>query len=926
VVAGLFERESELAALGAAARDAAAGRGVVATVSGPAGGGKTRLLDAAEQLAADAGLATLRATASELTQQVPLALAQELLAPAVRARPAAARRRLLSGRASPAAPLFGLGSAGSPPGAEAVLALAWLIGDLAEEQPLALLVDDAQWADAATLDLLAHVGARAADDPLLLVVASRPPADADDVRVRARLGGLALTPAPLSTAGAAALLRERLGRKVADAFAAACQETTAGNPFYLDELARTLDSEGIRPSAEQASRVRALGTTAIASAVLVQLARLPAGATSVARALAILGDGAQIAHIAELARVSRGEADAIVAGLVRAEILADAARPAYRHPIVRASVIADLTAAERAAWHGRAATVLHADGVDAPRVAAHLLESEPAGEWETDALRAAAATARERGSPGLAARLLRRALRKPGRARMGVRLELGVAAFAAGEPDALEHLEAAHTAARSAAQRARVALELAHPLTGAGRTREAVELLRAATTRLRDSDPLRTELDAMLAAVGLLDGRAAAEVVASLTRRAELPAEGPAGRRMLANLSQCTAMTGAPAQDAAALALRAVADESLVVEAGPGSPEVVWAANVLIAADRFLEADAVLATALAEAQRRGSVSGFVVASMMRSLSAYRQGELEAAVAEARGATDAALDHGWGPGLPATVGFLVDALIERGDLDEAAASLARAGIADEVPDSIVAHAFLVARGRLKLARGDVRSGVEDLLELGRRSESDGWSATIGTPTFRTYAAPALATLGDREQAEQLAADELRVARAWGAPRAIGTALRVSGLVSGKRELLEQAVDTLTGTAARLEHARALADLGAARRRAGLAAEAREPLREAATRAAACGAAPLLAFARDELAATGARRTDRTLLAGVDALTPSERRVARLAADGLSNREIAQTLFLTRKTIEMHLGRAYRKLDIHSRGELAERLRS
>ncbi len=925
MVAGLFERESELAALEAAARDAAAGRGVVATVSGPAGGGKTQLLGAAARFAEDAGLATLRATATELTQQVPFALAQELLAPALRSRPAAARRRLLSGRASAAAPLFGLGTAGTPPGAEAVLALAWLITDLAEEQALALLVDDAQWADPATLDLLAHVASRVAGEPLLLVVAARPPADADDVRVRARLGGLELKPAPLTQAGAAALLRERLGRKVASAFAVACHETTAGNPYYLDELARTLDSEGIGAGADQASRVRALGTTAIATAVLVQLARLPAGATSVARALAILGDGAQIAHIAELASVARADADAVLAGLVRAEVLADVAPPAYRHPIVRASVLTDLTAAERATWHSRAAAVLHADGVDDPRVAAHLLESEPAGEWETGVLRAAAATARERGSPALAARLLRRALRHPGRDRIAVQLELGAAAFSAGEPDALEHLEAAHAAARSAAQRARAALELAHPLSGAGRAADAVALLRAAATPLGDSDPLRAELDAMLAAVGLLDGGAAADVVASLTQRAELPAAHPAARRMLANLAQCTAMTGAPADAAASLALRAVADQALVAEAGPGAPEVVWATNVLISADRFAEADAVLEAALGEAQRRGSVSGFVVASMMRSLSAYRQGALEAAVAEARGATDAALDHGWGPGIPATAGFLVDALIERGDLDEAAAALARAGIADEVPDSIVANAFLVARGRLKLARAELRSGVDDLLELGRRSESSGWSATIGTPTFRTYAAPALGALGAREQAAALAAEELALARAWGAPRAIGTALRVSGLVHGDRELLEQAVTALAGTAARLEHARALADLGSARRRAGLAAEAREPLREAATLAAACGAAPLLAFAREELAATGARRTDRTMLAGVDALTPSERRVARLAADGLSNREIAQALFLTRKTIEMHLGRAYRKLDIRSRGELAARLR-
>ncbi len=905
-MADLLEREGELATLTAAAQAAAAGSGAVVTVAGPAGSGKTQLLHAAAQLAADADLRVLRATATELTQQVPFALAQQLLAPAV-------DRRSLRGRGSAAAALFGA-DAGEAAPAETVLALVWVVGVLADDAPLALLLDDVQWADTGTLDLLTQLAARVADEPLLVVLATRPEADAARVPVAARLGDDELALAPLTAAGAGALLRARLGRTVAPAFASACHETTGGNPFFLDALARSLGDEGIAPEAAHAERVRVLGPAAIANAVLVQLAHLPAGAAAVARAIAILGDGAQTAHVAALAQLGAADAEAALAALARAEILADVAPPAYRHAIVRASVLADMTAAERAGWHGRAAAVLHDAAVAAPHVAAHLLEAEPCGEWETAPLTDAAAVARERGSPALAARLLRRALARTGAASPDLRIALGTAAFEAGEPDALEHLEAAYRDS-DGDTRVQAALALAYPLSGAGRTAEAVALLRAAAA---SGDP---EVDAMLASVGLLDGRAAVEVVASLTGRAEQPPEGPAGRRMLADLAQCTAMTGASAETAAALALRAIEGGALVVEAGPGSPGVAWAANVLIAADRFAEADAHLAHVLDEARRRGSVSGFVVGSMMRSLSAYRQGQLEAAEAEARGATETAIEHGWGAGLPATTGFLVDALIERGELDEAAAALTRAGVGDDAPDSIVGNAFLVARGRMKLARGDLDGGVADLLELGRRSEGD-VSATIGTPTFRTYAAPALATLGDQRAAQALADEELALARAWGAPRAIGTALRVVGVVGGVPDALEESAGMLS--AAPLERARVLADLGAARRRAGAAAEARTPLREAAALAAACGAAPLLAFARDELAATGARRTDRTLLSGVDALTPSERRVARLAAEGMSNREIAQALFLTRKTIEMHLGRAYRKLDISSRADLDQAL--
>ena len=166
-------------------------------------------------------------------------------------------------------------------------------------------------------------------------------------------------------------------------------------------------------------------------------------------------------------------------------------------------------------------------------------------------------------------------------------------------------------------------------------------------------------------------------------------------------------------------------------------------------------------------------------------------------------------------------------------------------------------------------------------------------------------------------------------AWGAPRAIGTALRVQGVVAGRdggAELLAEAVRVLETTPAKLEHARALADLGAALRRDGHASAARDPLREAIDLADRCGAAPIVAYAQDELAATGARRTSRRHLSGVESLTPSEQRIAGMAAEGLSNGDIARALFLTRKTIEMHLGNAYKKLGIRSRAELPTALRS
>jgi DNA-binding CsgD family transcriptional regulator len=357
---------------------------------------------------------------------------------------------------------------------------------------------------------------------------------------------------------------------------------------------------------------------------------------------------------------------------------------------------------------------------------------------------------------------------------------------------------------------------------------------------------------------------------------------------------------------------------------GAASPSFHYAVLVLISADEFGEADSQLAAALTRSRQTGSVLGFTLSSLMRSMSAYRQGALADAEADARQATDTARLHGWGEGLPGAVGFLVDALVERGQLDEAAAALERAGFEGEVPPGLLFNAVLVARGRLAIARGQFEDGVADLRELGRRSELEGARSVVGTPTWRTYAVPGLAALGQYDEALQLADEELALAREWGAPRAIGTALRARAAAAEVPEealtWLEEAAELLASTPASLEQARVLLDLGAALRRVRRPREAREPLRLALDLAVRCDAAPLAERAAHELSASGARRVDRTLLSGVESLTPSERRIAGMAASGMSNREIAEALFLTRKTIEMHLGAAYRKLGVSSREAL------
>ena len=213
----------------------------------------------------------------------------------------------------------------------------------------------------------------------------------------------------------------------------------------------------------------------------------------------------------------------------------------------------------------------------------------------------------------------------------------------------------------------------------------------------------------------------------------------------------------------------------------------------------------------------------------------------------------------------------------------------------------------------------------MLQTGRSAES----IEILNPAYvpwRSQAALTLRELGRTEEARELAREELALSRGWGAPRTVGMSLRALGLVEGGHAgelLLREAVEVLAGSPARLEHARALIDLGALLRRGNSRSEARKLLRQAVELAHRCGATALVTRGNEELAATGAHpRT--ILLSGLDALTASERRVAQMAADDLSNKEIAQALFVTVKTVEQHLGRVYRKLDISSRRELAAAL--
>jgi DNA-binding CsgD family transcriptional regulator len=183
-------------------------------------------------------------------------------------------------------------------------------------------------------------------------------------------------------------------------------------------------------------------------------------------------------------------------------------------------------------------------------------------------------------------------------------------------------------------------------------------------------------------------------------------------------------------------------------------------------------------------------------------------------------------------------------------------------------------------------------------------------------------------GDAPAAAREAEAALGWARVWDTPAYVGQALTVSGLIAGGDDglaRLPDAVAQLERSPARLELPRTLVELGAALRRRGERVAAREPLRRALDLAAAGGLIATAERARDELRITGAK-IRRPESSGIASLTPSERRIVELAGGGASNPQIAQALFVTVKTVEMHLGNAYRKLGISSRKELARVVRA
>jgi DNA-binding NarL/FixJ family response regulator len=879
----ILERDAELAALAAAVAAAEAGHGSLVLVEGPAGIGKTTLLRAACRAP---GARVLTARGLALEQGFGYGIVRQLL-DQVRGEDG-----LMDGAAALAARVFNWAEAGPVEDDVAYASmhgLYWLVANLAARQPLLLAVDDAHWADAPSLRWLAHLAARVEHLPVALLLAVRDGPDQPELIAELRAAGTRIRLGPLGPDATAALVRRRLGA-LPDALPGAgdgagdgqlgrdWHASTGGNPFLLEALAAAL-----RDGDQKAEP--------IAQAVLRRIG--PEGGR-LARALAVLGGPAPLRQAAGLAGLDLPAAARLADRLRAADVLAPGSVLEFTHPIVRTAVYESIPPGERALAHAEAARLLERDGADAERLALHLLRSEPGGNPRVAALlRAAATAATGRGAPGAAAACLRRALDEPPPAadRAGLLLELGIALARERSPAAVPALrEAVELAGPDAALLAARVLGIwAYHAEAAAICRAALAGPVPEAGRKAVPDELADSLQGELFQNAVISADLVGEALA-LKRRT--------GRSAAWGVND--ALLAATSADGGAITLPALDRIS------PDSMGAVYALLVLIWTGQLEAAGRICDTVLADARRRGSMSMVAHASCLHSMIMRRLGRLEEAADAARLALDFKLATSPPLAVAWAAGLCIDPLTCLGRLDEAEAVAASAG---KPPESwIHTLTFRQARGALRVAQHRPAEALDDLYAAGA-----GWQAlSVTSPavaTWRTAAAAAHRALGQDDAADALAAEQLALARKGGSEITLGIALRAHGD-------LAEAVSVLEATPARYELALALAGHGASLRRCGQRTRAREPLLRALDLAERTGAAGLAAEVKRELLAAGARPR-RAALTGPDALTAGERRVAALAAEGASNRQIAEHLFITQATVETHLRHAFRKLGITSR---------
>ena len=834
--------------------------------------------------------------------------------------------------------------------------------------PFVLSIDDLQWCDEQSLRWIDYLMRRARDKPLVVIATVRTPAPAAVLGVAGdHLGadyGTMITLGPLDIDNVRAMVEAGTGVAPGPEFVEACRLVSGGHRGTLAQMVAAVVDAGLEPDDTAVGQLHHVAMTVIEAFVAENLAGQPEHVHHVVRAVAVLAS-TDIDLVSALSGVPARGVRASLEFLRDNHFLSEGGDD-FRHELVRAALLRAAPDGEVTWMRDRAARLLNDAGLPAEVVASQLLPLGVAPEpWMQTVLRDAARDASSRGAPKVALRHLSPLLNQsPGD--LGLRGQIAGIVAKFNPRQALEHLHTTLDLTTDPRARAELAIELGQCASAVQEAPAAVEVLieaadalyttiaqaEAATdepagvdgadaeTEDTDEDTEATaefvaeqasaydrelcmRLEATVMLVGSSDRTTLTRVRQRLSAVPEPVGDTPADRYLMAMHAIERVVTGTEPERAVALARGALPLDP----AGYVNPTAAVSAFVFAIADELPQSLAALDLAIANDESNGALWSHCRTLGIRAHVRYASGDLAGAVADARLSLELAKAEGWGPeSMGSSALALALALIPLGELDEARSvldSVTGTGMEDSPFER---HTVMMASAFVRAASGEIDKGIELLQQCGRGLEQD----SVTNPLFLPWWAEATLLLAERGRARAalplVEYGEDLVAR-WDVPRARALARTARAMVSRGTEridLLTDAAAAMESSGALLERQRVVHLLGRELLRREDQKAAREHLRTAADLASWCGATAAAVDARDLLLSAGGRMRQVTG-ARTDVLTSSELRVVELAVSGATNREIGEELFVTSRTVEVHLTNVYRKLGIAGRADLPAALR-
>lgn len=957
-VPGVIGRASESARLDRFIDELRSGTGGALAIGGLAGMGKSTLVAAMSDRASRSGVRVVRARGTELTSTAPWAIATTLVAD-LSATGASAGA---TGPASRAWELLDVTPDGPGSSFPIVHGIVCAMRDAAEYGPLLVVVDDAHLADGPTAPALTALAERAAESPIGVVITHRPSPGPGNVALEGALASGAfehMRLAPLADDALDAIVRSwaplappELRLQIVSA--------ARGNPLLAREAAELCEHaitagtiEAGRRGATSLDEIVAFDEASIMRrSTLSRLGASGRGAHQVAAAIAVLGSNADVARAAAVSGIDHDTVVDLIDELGRRGIVEYVDhRPAIRHGLVEQMVLADVGHPQLESLHHAAAGVLRSDGAPSEDVVGHLMRARGTGApatWMPGLLRRSAERQLALGSAVTAAALLARArtLSRDQVERVQIGLEQARAEGAAGLPTARERLDAiAEEISRSGTQPSGRELVVFSAVGEAqyssGQFSRAektfdrgLQLISAECPR--DASAISTSNEAMNSIVaGLLAGRASAALLAGHRSRLDDSIDDLARERRRAP-SNAVRMLAAMRAGERALGIDIDLEilDALIATAMAGPlPDALARAvcepvgAALTLAGRPSEAHAVLTDLLDRATARGEAASHISLLPIRAQAALHGGDVDGALADALDALRLIGEVPTGSGYAAAPARYIAALahLERDDLEAARSIVEDDDSLQPWRNSPMYGWFACGVGAVALARRDAADARAAFEEAGRVFTAGGGSGSV--VGWRNGLAQALHLQGDTDRACGLLAEEAAHVAALGDARLFAENRRIAAMLqtdhSIAAEMLGEVVADLDDSAFPLDVAAADVERGMRLRRHGEVRAARDALRLGMDRAREAGSRRLARIAADELEAAGSRRP-RAAVSGRDALTPAEYRVCSLAAQRRTNREIADSLFVSVKTVETQLSSAYRKLGVTGRDGLDDAL--